>query len=249
MDYYSFLKGAVSGMIGLCISHPFDTIKSNIQAQKKVYYNPKFLYKGITSPLLGIGIEKAIVFGTYTNMNSILTNHCSPEMNIAISGGISGFCASFVVTPYERIKIMYQTNHKVNKEIWNPRNLFNGLSATFTREIPGFSIYFLTYKYIEKKVYNGHYTMAGSFVAGGISGSLAWCFIYPQDMIKTRMQAELKNNKTMIQIIKNIYQDKNPLAFYKGFHFALMRAFPLHAGTFATMEFFKRQEAKKEIIF
>lgn len=240
MDFLSYLKGAFSGMVGILLSHPFDTIKTNMQAKKPIQYNPKFLYMGIKSPLAGIFVEKALVFGTYTNMHSLLAKSCNSTLNDIISGGTAGFCASFVVTPYERIKIMLQTNNKINRDLLKPKNLFKGLSATFTREIPGFSIYFSTYNTIERKVYGGKYTLPGSFLAGGISGSLAWCFIYPQDMIKTRIQSGISENQSFNQIIKNIYKEGGPRQFYRGFHFALMRAFPLHAGTFATMEMFKR---------
>ena len=36
MNHY--LNGAMSGMVGLTLSHPFDTIKSNIQAKKTIKY-------------------------------------------------------------------------------------------------------------------------------------------------------------------------------------------------------------------
>ncbi len=241
MDYISYIKGGMSGIVGLVISHPFDTIKTNVQANKQI---PRNLYKGIASPLMGIGIEKALVFGTYTNMYGFLrTNYnLDPTINNIISGGVAGFCASFIVSPYERIKIMYQTQKKINLEILYPKNFFKGLSATFTREIPGFSIYFSTYTQIEKRFYAGNYTIFGSFVAGGLSGGLAWCFIYPQDLIKTRIQSDIIQNQSYLQILKNINKHGGFRNFYKGFHWALMRAVPLHAGTFATMEFLKKMK-------
>jgi len=248
MDYITYVKGAISGMVGLILSHPFDTIKTNIQAKKEIKYNPRFLYRGITSPLLGICIENAIVFGTYNNMYAFLKNkyNCNSVMNDIISGGFAGCCASLVVSPYEKIKIIMQTSNKLSANAFHPKNLFRlkELSATLTRETPGFAIYFLTYNQIEKTFYNGHYTLNGSFFAGGLSGSIAWCFIYPQDMIKTRMQSGVSGNKSFFQIAKDIKSEGGLLRFYKGFHFSLMRAFPLHAGTFATMEYLKRFDKK-----
>lgn len=239
LDFRKFLFGAISGMFGLILSHPFDTIKSNIQTNNPINYNPKYLYRGISAPFIGIGIEKAIVFGIYENCFVHINKYLGSISTNFMSGAIAGLFASFVVTPYERCKILYQTNNKINMSMLRPKYLFKGLSATFTRETPGFAIYFTTYKYIESKFYNGKFTMFGSFISGGLSGALAWCFIYPQDMIKTRIQANINEKKAIIDVIKNIKMEGGLRYFYKGFHFALMRAIPLHAGTFMMMEFLK----------
>ena len=67
--------------------------------------NPAFLYKGYMPALIGIGFEKSVVFGTYHNSMKIFGDRFSPEMSIAISGALSGLAASFIVSPYERLKI------------------------------------------------------------------------------------------------------------------------------------------------
>lgn len=241
-DSFSFLEGCISGMVGVTLSHPADTIKSNLQTGQKVQYNFKFLYRGIKSPLIGTGIEKALVFGTFNNVNDFLnrnSNSTSSMANIAISGGVSGFMASFIVAPFEKAKILFQTNETVKIR---PSDLIKirDIVATCTREVPGFAIYFTTYKQIEKHGYAGTYTIPGSFVAGGLSGALSWCFIYPQDYVKTIIQKENDSNKSFFNVGKNIYKQNGIRGFYKNFHLALIRAFPLHAGTFATMEILKR---------
>ena len=72
MDQFAY--GAASGMVGLTISHPFDTIKSNIQAQTKISFkqlaNVKYLYKGFGPPLVGMAFEKSMVFGTFHNVKA-----------------------------------------------------------------------------------------------------------------------------------------------------------------------------------
>ena len=64
-------------------------------------YTPKYLYKGIVAPMIGIFLEKAVVFGIY---------NCAYKetQNVTVSGAGAGLVASFVVTPYERIKILLQ---------------------------------------------------------------------------------------------------------------------------------------------
>jgi solute carrier family 25 carnitine/acylcarnitine transporter 20/29 len=230
-NYY--IKGCLSGMCGIILSHPVDSIKTYYQTSKtsvNYKYNLNNLYKGILSPLVGVGIEKAIVFGTY--------NYLRKDYDIPISGAVAGFAAALIVSPYERIKIMKQIDQKINlKMCLSPKFLFKGLSATFTREIPGFAIYFSTYEGLKNHFYtkqNKNISIPASFVFGGLSGTMAWIFIYPQDRIKTILQSN--NNISIKNIINNTYKNGGFKQFYNGFTFAVLRAILLHSGTFCTME-------------
>lgn len=238
----SYLKGCLSGMFGVIISHPVDTIKTARQSGFIIKCNFIDLYKGILPPLIGVGLEKAIVFGTY----QYLRNN---NVNVPISGAISGFVATFIVTPYERLKILKQTSQNSNVFI-NPTSLYKGFSATFTREVPGFAIYFSTYHYLKeyyfKVINNGVNNEVNkvinklppslSFLFGGLSGSMAWLFIYPQDRIKTIIQSSTNDGKKIIRIIKDTYKNGGVKSFYSGFGFAISRAILLHAGTFMMFE-------------
>ena len=141
----NFGYGYIAGMAGIVTSHPFDTIKTNIQKKQVVNYGIRNLYKGVAAPLFGVGLEKAIVFGTYETSKKYTNSDF-------ISGGLAGLTASFVVTPFERIKILLQTNQTIEKQMLNRKFLFQGLSATFYRETPGFAIYFSTYNYLKNKM-------------------------------------------------------------------------------------------------
>ncbi|ARF09727.1 mitochondrial carrier protein [Indivirus ILV1] len=243
-SFRSFLNGAFGGTVGITISHPFDTIKTCIQDNKPVKLGIRSLYNGFLPPLIGVGFEKAIVFGVYTNTYTYIEKYSNNTiLNNTISGGLSGLMASLIVTPVERIKILLQTNQKVNINQLTPKYLFKGLSATFTRETPGFAIYFNIYEGFKKYFYtnkNQEIPVFSSFIFGGLSGSAAWIFIYPQDCIKTRMQANINCTKSFSQVVKEIYNDGGFKIFYRGFHYALMRAIPLHAGTFMTFEYLKK---------
>lgn len=243
MDTSLFLKGALSGMVGVALSHPCDTIKNNIQTNKPVQYNFRFLYKGFKLPFLFTGLEKAVVFSTQKNVNSYLTNLHNPILNptlcTAISGGVAGLCASFVVTPCEGIKTILQTSQKQNKEIINFKCLHKGFFATTTREIPGFAVYFTMYELIEKKYCNGKCTIPQAFLAGSISGASAWLLIFPQDKIKTIIQSGVVENQSYSQIFKSI-KKKGVFELFRGVEWALLRAMILHGGTFATMNILQR---------
>ena len=232
-----YVKGAISGMFGILISHPVDSIKTHMQTNKSFSsfkFKPVNLYRGIISPLLGVGLEKSLVFGVY--------NYChnNKNVNIPLSGAISGFIASLIVSPYERIKILRQNQTKINySECFTPNFLFKGLSATFTREVPGFAIYFSTYEYLKNKFYtskNKEIDIISSFIFGGVSGTTAWLFIYPQDRIKTIIQSNNNSKVNIIDLIKKTYNYGGLKQFYSGFSLAIARAILLHSGTFCMME-------------
>jgi len=124
-NWKNFLYGSFAGMSGIIVSHPFDTMKTNYQEGKKILV--RNLYKGILSPLIGVGLEKAVVFGVYETSRKYTNSD-------VISGGLSGFCASGVVTPFERIKVLLQTNQTLPSKL----GLYKGFSATLSRETPGF---------------------------------------------------------------------------------------------------------------
>lgn len=232
MDAY--IKGFISGCCGVILSHPFDTAKTLIQENKQVPLSLTKLYRGLIPPLIGVGFEKSVVFGSYEFMKRKIDTKYT-YVNTAVSGMFAGLSASFIVTPFERVKILRQ-NGALYKDVIGIRNMFRGVTATFTRETPGFGIYFTVYEAMKNKLYvdnNRFITPFGSFLIGALSGTVSWIFIYPQDRIKTKMQA---NNIGFLSAYNNVLKSGQ---MYKGFSFALMRAVPLHAGTFCVYECLK----------
>ena len=232
----NFLYGSIGGLTGIIFSHPFDTIKTRIQTNTANTIldaiKMKKYYSGIRTPLIGIPFEKSIVFGFYdlAKKNNI---------NNFWSGIIGGLMSTVIVTPIEYIKINSQLLYK-NKLTFNFNTLktvYKGFIPTVCRETPGFGIYFTTYNYLNQ-FYNKENSFVKNFCFGGLSGLSAWIFIYPADLIKTNMQNN-ENNKSMHEIIKNIYKTNGLIGFYKGFKYAAARAIPLHAGVFLGYEISK----------
>lgn len=230
LNIKNFGYGYLAGMMGIIVSHPIDTLKTHFQQTNKLVF--KNLYRGLLPPLFGVGLEKAVVFGVYENTIKYTNSDI-------ISGALSGLSASLVVTPFERLKILMQTGQSINnlKNI----NLFQGLSATFTRETPGFAIYFSVYnklKFSNNDVTNIH--PFKSFAYGALAGTASWLFIYPQDRIKTYMQAARDQKIGFIEAFTHIHKTEGITSFYRGFHLALLRAIPLHATAFMTVEMCKK---------
>ena len=240
LNYY--IKGALAGMTGILLSHPVDTVKTHIQTGRALRdFKPRLsnLYRGLLPPLAGVGLEKAIVFGSYNYFYRKLDN-------IPLAGAIAGLSAALVVSPYERLKILKQNNIGINKAEINIKFLFRGLGATWTREVPGFAIYFSVYEALKHRNHTQHgreIGYASSFFYGGLSGCAAWIFIYPQDRIKTILQSSNStgNCNGVKNIMLEIYNKGGMKHFYSGFTWAVARAMLLHSGTFCMMEFLSKQ--------
>ena len=237
-----YFKGAIAGMTGIILSHPVDTVKTHIQTGRALRdFKPGLsnLYRGLLPPLAGVGLEKAIVFGSYNYFYRKLDN-------IPLAGAIAGFSAAVIVTPYERLKILKQNNIGFNKQELSIKFLFRGLGATWTREVPGFAIYFSVYEALKRRNHTQHGREIGlhnSFFYGGLSGCAAWIFIYPQDRIKTILQSSYSagNGNSVKSIMLDIYNAGGLRHFYSGFSWAVARAMLLHSGTFCMMEFLSKQ--------
>lgn len=250
MSNNDFLYGLYGGFIGTLVSHPFDTIKTRIQSNTVTNLSQALkmgkLYSGITPPLVGIMLEKSIVFGFYEKSKQF-------GFNNFWSGIIGGFASTVIVTPVDRLKINFQNNElKMNsietvKKVLNPKNLYKGFTPTIFRETPGFGIYFSTYNYLKNK-FPANDNIGKTFAYGALSGLSAWCFIYPSDLIKTNYQSEHSNGLSLIDTTKKIWSESNSSNkitkgisnFYRGFHFAILRAMPLHGGVFMGYELAKK---------
>ena len=249
MALNDFTYGLFGGLLGTVVSHPFDTIKTRVQSNRAhtiiQAIKIKKLYSGIAPPLVGIMLEKSIVFGFYEKSKSY-------GLNNFWSGIVGGFISTIIVTPVDRIKINYQNqelklqNLETIKKVFTRKNLYKGFTPTIFRETPGFGIYFSTYNFLTDN-YNKSSNMGKTFACGALSGLCAWLFIYPSDLIKTNYQSN-HHDLSLADTIKKIWRTNNSSNnkaqgiknFYKGFNLAILRAMPLHGGVFLGYELSKK---------
>jgi hypothetical protein len=235
-----FISGSIGGLVGVLISHPIDTIKTRVQINPSLNVKNAIkmgnFYSGIKPPLLGIPLEKSIVFGFY----NLSKNY---GLNNFWSGIVGGFMSTLIVTPIEYFKINLQNKNKISLKNIKLNNIYKGFIPTVCRETPGFGIYFTTYNYLNNN-YNNEKSYFKNFGFGGLSGLFAWVFIYPSDLVKTKLQ-DKNNTQNIKEIVSDVYKKNGFRGFYKGFYFAAARAVPLHAGVFLGYELSKKIEKLK----
>jgi len=218
-------------------------------------------FKGMASPMAGVALINAIVFGTYGN--ALRFQQADPDIEptlsqIFLAGAFSGFVNSIVASPIElaKIRLQNQSQHKDGKAITyrGPtyflmntykhhgfRGLFRGISATILRETPSYGCYFTTYEWCcnfmapeDQTKDDLHWSQL--LLAGGLSGVAGWLCIYPIDVIKTRMQDAYSDGKykykNMWECAKVSYREEGAAVFSRGLNATILRAIPTNSVTF-----------------
>lgn len=82
---------------------------------------------------------------------------------------------------------------------------------------------------------DGQLTTFDLLMAGGLSGFAAWVPSYPQDVIKSCYQNDLRYT-SIKQVFTTLLRTKGPSSFFNGIGPAMARAFPANAATFFAYE-------------
>jgi solute carrier family 25 carnitine/acylcarnitine transporter 20/29 len=153
-------------MAGLAVAYPFDTVKVLLQTQdskKPVYRGTvdcirkivvrdslKGLYRGMSSPMAGVTVVNAIVFGVYGNTQRYMSDPNSLYSHF-VAGSMAGICQSVICSPMELVKTRlqlqqtgaaqkYRTPTDCLQHIWKQegfRGIFRGFGITMARDVPG----------------------------------------------------------------------------------------------------------------
>lgn len=83
-SYCDFLAGVFAGACSMFISHPLDTVKTNMQSCNMGFFKAarilfktdgtKSYYRGLLFPLCSTGFLNSIIFGIYGNSFRIFQN-------------------------------------------------------------------------------------------------------------------------------------------------------------------------------
>lgn len=251
------------GCAGVIVGHPLDTVKVHLQTQN--VNRPKYtgtlhcfrsllakegikgLYRGISSPLCGVAVINAIVFGVYGNTQRRLSDPNSLRSQF-LAGSIAGFVQSGFCSTMELAKTRAQLSGsnlgplQCLKNIYKyegVRGVFRGMGITTVREVPAFGSYFLTYEMLTKTDNNARASTLNMLLAGGTAGCVSWTIVYPVDVIKTRVQVDGMSGSPKY---RNSWDCLRKSIASEGYGFlcrgltpTLLRAFPTNAACFTAV--------------
>lgn len=257
-----FAAGCLGGCAGIVVGYPLDTVKVHMQTQD--YRNPKYkgtlhclrtlimkesvmgLYRGMTSPMAGVAVVNAIVFGVYGQAQKYMAD--SERLSYHFLAGLTaGIAQAPICSPIELAKTRMQLQSAKGRKFSGPleclkhiyksegyRGVFNGMGITFLREAPSFGVYFLTYEALtQSKEPISTFRM---LLAGGLAGTASWTVSYPLDVIKSRMQAESRSRySSPLDCFRQSVSAEGYGCLYRGLNSTILRAFPTNAATFAVV--------------
>jgi len=231
------------------------------------------LYAGTVPSLAANIAENSILFAAYGACQKLmagLLNVPRVEDLSVVANGTSGFLAAFwsslALCPTELVKCKLQAMressnvqsssssrqphigpYQLTRQILRTEGLpgmFRGLTATFTREMPGYFFFFFAYEKTRDLLRapgqsKDDIGAMKTVIAGGMAGVTLWTIIFPADVVKSRLQ--VAGSKTpMLQMMSTIYKTEGILALYNGLVPTLLRTFPATGALFLAYETTKK---------
>ncbi|EAS27646.3 mitochondrial 2-oxodicarboxylate carrier protein [Coccidioides immitis RS] len=225
---YQFAAGAVAGVSEILVMYPLDVVKTRVQLQQgtgagaeaysgmvdclqKIVKNEGFsrLYRGITAPILMEAPKRATKFAANDSWGAFYRSLFGMEKNnqplAILTGATAGATESFVVVPFELVKIRLQDRNSAGKyngmidvvqkivKQEGPLALYNGLESTLWRHIlwnAGYfgSIFQIRAQLPKAEPGNKSQQMRNDIIAGTVGGTIGTILNTPMDVVKSRIQ-------------------------------------------------------------
>jgi len=259
---YQFLAGAIAGVSEICTFYPLDVVKTRMQLERgqsaslvasfrNIVAQEGFrrLYKGLVPPLLLEAPKRATKFAANDFWGKTYKKYLGqPTMTLGLStltGCSAGATESFVVVPFELVKIRLQdkaTTFKgpveVIKHILRTEGalgLYNGMESTFWRHLWWNGGYFgsiFQMKALLPKPDSPQSRLMNDFIAGTVGGLVGTALNTPFDVVKSRIQGATKAPGVVPKYgwtypsLARIAREEGLRALYKGFVPKVLRLAP-----------------------
>ncbi|KAJ8607633.1 hypothetical protein MRB53_040152 [Persea americana] len=178
-----------------------------------------------------------------------------------LSGAFAGVANTLLSSPIEHVRIRLQTQpHGVDRLYSGPLDcikklssspsiatgLYRGTSVTLLREAQAYGAWFTTFEYLmnsdarRNNIQRKEIPTWKIAFYGGLAGEMLWIASYPFDVIKSKMQTDgfgaEQRYKTTRDAFAQVWRHEGLVGFFRGIIPTLVRAMPVSAGTFATVE-------------
>ncbi|UKZ67423.1 uncharacterized protein TrAtP1_008584 [Trichoderma atroviride] len=268
---YQFAAGAIAGVSEILVMYPLDVIKTRIQLQtgtaaasseaytgmldcfQKIVKTEGFsrLYRGISAPILMEAPKRATKFAANDEWGKVYRKMFGVDkMNQSLSvltGATAGATESFVVVPFELVKIRLQDKASagkyngmvdcVVKTVKNegPLTLYQGLESTMWRHILWNAGYFgciFQVRQLLPKAETSRGKMVNDLISGAIGGTIGTVVNTPLDVVKSRIQntpkvpGQIPKYNWAFPSVVTVFREEGFGALYKGFLPKVLRLGP-----------------------
>lgn len=223
---YQFGAGAIAGVSEILVMYPLDVVKTRVQLQtatatgadaysgmvdcfSKIIKNEGFsrLYRGIAAPILMEAPKRATKFAANDEWGKVYrkmfgVDKMSQPLSI-LTGASAGATESFVVVPFELIKIRLQDKASAGKysgmidcvrktvKAEGLLAMYNGLESTMWRHITWNAGYFgciFQVRQLLPAAQDKSTQLRNDLISGTVGGTVGTMLNTPMDVVKSRIQ-------------------------------------------------------------
>jgi solute carrier family 25 2-oxodicarboxylate transporter 21 len=292
---YTFMAGAVAGVSEILVMYPLDVVKTRVQLQtgtgvgadsyngmfdcfRKIIKNEGFsrLYRGISAPILMEAPKRATKFAANDKWGKfyreMFGQQTMTQSLSVLTGASAGATESFVVVPFELVKIRMQDkasagkyNGMIDVVVKTVRNegvlaMYNGLESTLWRHILWNAGYFGCIHQVRQLIPKAE-TKKGQtindIIAGTVGGTVGTILNTPLDVVKSRIQASTRvagqtpKYNWAWPAVATVAKEEGFGALYKGFIPKVLRLGPgggiLLVVYTGMMDFFRNMREAKDL--
>ncbi|KAJ1907931.1 hypothetical protein LPJ81_000425 [Coemansia sp. IMI 209127] len=268
-----FVAGSLAGAAQVAVGHPLDTVKVRMQIEgSSVFKGPMDclaktirnegvlgLYKGMSSPLVGIAAVNSLLFWAYSYVKTFQTGSLTitPSLGqIAVAGAAAGAINSALASPVELLKVRLQVQYNAARngsalfkgplsmaqylvQQFGTRGIMWGFWTTVAREIPANAAFYTGFEFTKRSLANlltdgdtRKLGIAPLMLSGSAGGVSYWTACYPLDVIKSRVQngkAPPRGAGYILTAAHEIFAEQGIRGFFRGYSTSVIRTIPAAA--------------------
>ncbi|KAD2806125.1 hypothetical protein E3N88_39502 [Mikania micrantha] len=221
-------------------------------------------FRGNGLNVVKVAPESAIKFYTYELLKNFIGRDEKGDIGTSgrlLAGGMAGAVAQTAIYPMDLVKTRLQTFvtgsgkvpslGKLSKDIWvleGPGAFYRGIIPSLFGIIPYAGIDLAAYETLKEmsRTYILEDSEPGPLVqlgCGMVSGALGATFVYPLQVVRTRMQAQTPGGSTaykgMFDVFIKTYRKEGARGFYKGLVPNILKVVPAASITYLVYETMK----------
>ncbi|XP_078513375.1 mitochondrial ornithine transporter 1-like [Lissotriton helveticus] len=230
-------------------------------------------YKGTAPALLANIAENSVLFMSYGFCQKVVRtalglnkNAMLSDLQNAAAGSVAAAFASLALCPTELVKCRLQAMHEMQMSgkvvtgqntVWSvvksilqkegPFGLYQGLTSTLLREVPGYFFFFGGYElsrsfFLSEGKSKDELGVVPLVISGGFGGVALWLIVFPVDCIKSRIQVMSMSGKQtgFLKTFASVVRNEGVFALYSGLKPTLIRAFPANGALFVAYEYSRK---------
>ena len=248
--------GVLYGTTSVAVGHPFDTVKTKMQAQKGYEQQNMLrtfattfktqgirgLYRGAVPPLCGSGIFRSTQFavfeGVYTYLDNPFCRYEIPltgglQLRVLMGGVLASTARSIIETPLEYAKVSRQT-----QQVWKLRHVYTGFGVTWCRTIGLMCTYFILIDSFRRHIPDFFSSrIVGPFLMSGFAATFAWWVVWPLEYMKSQVQGRYGVDESVLRRMQRVVRERGGvLSLYRGLGPGTIRSFIANGTSMIVMQ-------------